>query len=163
VSPRRKTELIDELIREYRAIGNQDDTFDSVAAERLGVSDTDLRCLNLIENADGITAGELARGAGLTPGAVTGVIDRLEKLAYARRVPDPADRRRVRVEVTQTFYRAAGQIWGPVAAEWHAALSEQFTNDDLELIIRFLRSTADVGREHLDRIGAAPADARPHA
>src|SRR5436853_3010893 len=99
--PRRsKMELVGQLIREFRISGNQDDAFDSLAAERLGVSETDLRCLNIIENGKGLPAGELAVQAGLTPGAVTGVIDRLEKADYARRVPDPADRRRVRLDVT---------------------------------------------------------------
>ncbi len=148
--PRSKNSLIDELISEYRATSNQDDAFDSLAAKHLGVSDTDLRCLNIIENGRGLTAGELARSAGLTAGAVTGVIDRLEKCGYARRVPDPADRRRVRVEVTQAFYRAAERIWGPVAADWQAALTQQFTSDELELIVRFLRCTAELGRRHLD-------------
>ncbi|MEI4878545.1 MarR family transcriptional regulator, partial [Klebsiella pneumoniae] len=81
----------------------------------------------------GLTAGELATEAGLTAGAVTGVIDRLEKVGYARRVPDRADRRRVWVEVTPAFYRSAEQIWGPVAAEWHATLSKRFTIDELDL------------------------------
>jgi len=150
--PRSKNSLVDELIQEYRATSNQDNAFDSVAAERLGVSDTDLRCLNIIENGRGLTAGELARSAGLTAGAVTGVIDRLEQRGYARRVPDPSDRRRVRVEVTQGFYRAASQIWGPVAADWQATLSEQFTSEELELIISFLRSTSRLGRGHLERL-----------
>ena len=151
----RKDELISELIQEYRAAGNQDDAFDSVAAERLDVSDTDLRCLNIIENGHGLTAGELARSAGLTAGAVTGVVDRLERHGYARRVPDPADRRRIRVEVTPTFYEAAGRIWGPVAADWHSALEQQFTSDELQLIVRFLRSTRELGREHLHRLHAS--------
>src|SRR5580704_5335236 len=140
--PRSKDALIDDLIQEFRATGNQDDAFDAIAAERLGVSDTDLRCLNIIENARGITAGELASRAGLTPGAVTGVIDRLERHGYARRLPDPADRRRVRIEVTQAFYRAAERIWGPMASDWHAVLSEQFSGDELQLIISFLRSSS---------------------
>jgi len=89
-----KQALIDELIREFRVSGNQDDAFDSLAAERLGVTETDLRCLNIIENDRGLSAGDLAVRSGLTPGAITGVIDRLERVGYARRVPDAADRRR---------------------------------------------------------------------
>ena len=50
-----KQELIEEVIREFRASGNQDDAFDSLAAERLGVSENDLRCLNIIENAGGLS------------------------------------------------------------------------------------------------------------
>src|SRR5579872_4168217 len=101
---RSKNALVDELIQEFRATANQDDAFDAVAAQRLGVSDTDLRCLNIIENSRGLTAGELAAQSGLTAGAVTGVVDRLEQHGYARRLPDPTDRRRVRVEVTPAFY-----------------------------------------------------------
>jgi len=145
-------ELIAELIGEFRVSGNQDDAFDSLAAERLGVSETDLRCLNIIENSGGVSAGELATQAGLTAGAVTGVIDRLERVAYARRVPDRADRRRVRVEVTPAFYRAAERIWGPMAADWHSMLSKRFTMQELERITIFLRATNEVGRRHIDRL-----------
>jgi DNA-binding MarR family transcriptional regulator len=153
VAPRRsKNELIEELIREFRVSGNQDDAFDSLAAGRLGVSETDLRCLNIIENSGGLSAGELATQAGLTAGAVTGVIDRLERVAYARRVPDPADRRRVRVEVTQAFYRSAERIWGPMAADWQSVLSRRFTMGELERITAFLRATNEVGRRHIDRL-----------
>lgn len=154
---RAKNALIDELIQEFRATANQDDAFDAVAATRLGVSDTDMRCLNIVENSRGITAGELAVRSGLTAGAVTGVIDRLEAHGYARRVPDPADRRRVRVEVTQGFYRAAERIWGPLAADWQATLSDRFASDEIELIIAFLRATGELGRRHLERLRDAEA------
>ena len=147
-----KRELVEELIKEFRVSGNQDDAFDSLAADRLGVSETDLRCLNIIENSRGLNAGELAAQSGLTAGAVTGVIDRLEKADYAHRVSDSADRRRVRVEVTPAFYRSAERIWGPVATDWHSTLSQKFTSEELELITAFLRTTNEVGRRHLDRL-----------
>ena len=155
-SRRSKNELVEELIREFRVSGNQDDAFDSLAAKRLGVTETDLRCLNIIENRRGLSAGDLATQAGLTAGAVTGVIDRLEKAAYARRVPDSADRRRVTVEVTPRFYRSAERIWGPMAADWRATLSKRFTSDELERITAFLRATNEVGRRHLNRLRKQP-------
>jgi len=144
--------VIEELIREFRVSGNQDDAFDSLAAESLGVSETDLRCLNIIENSGGLWAGDLAAQSGLTGGAITGVIDRLETARFARRVPDPADRRRVRVEVTPAFYSTAERIWGPMAADWHSTLSKGFTVEELERITDFLRTTNEVGRRHLDRL-----------
>src|SRR5882757_2310937 len=142
---RKKSELIDELIREFRVSGNQDDAFDNLAAQRLGVNETDLHCLNIIENAGGVTAGELAVESGLTSGAVTGVIDRLEKKGFARRVPDPADRRRVKVEVTKAFYSRAEKIWGPVAADWVSSL-ERFSGEQVEGFHRFLRTTNEITR-----------------
>jgi DNA-binding MarR family transcriptional regulator len=151
--PRRpKKELIDELVSEFRTAGNQDSAFDNLAAERLGVNRTDLHCLNTIENAGGLTAGELARETGLTTGAVTGVIDRLERAGYARRVPDPEDRRRVKVEVTPKFYERADKIWGPLAADWVRTLSDGFTADQLERVIEFLRATNQLGRKHMERV-----------
>jgi DNA-binding MarR family transcriptional regulator len=148
----RKKSLVEELIREFRVSGNQDSAFDGLAAEHLGVNRTDLHCLNIIENSGGLTAGELSEEAGLTTGAVTGVIDRLEEAGYARRIPDPADRRRVKVEVTPEFYRRAEAIWGPMAADWQSTLGARFTVAELERITEFLRATNDVARRHIDRI-----------
>jgi DNA-binding MarR family transcriptional regulator len=153
-----KDELIDELIAAFRDSGNQDDAIDNLAAKRLGVNRTDLLALNAIENAGGLTAGQLASAAGLTTGAVTGVIDRLERAGYARRVADPADRRRVKLEVTPAFYARAAEIWAPMAADWRSAL-DRFTRADLERLLEVLRATSDIGRRHMDRL--RESDARP--
>jgi DNA-binding MarR family transcriptional regulator len=147
-----KKELVSELISEFRIAGNQDNAFDNLAAERLGVGRTDLHCLNAIENAGGLTAGELAEETGLTTGAITGVIDRLERAGFARRVADPGDRRRVKVEVTPKFYAQADRIWGPLAAEWQSRLADRFTTQELERAIDFLRITNEVGRKHMERV-----------
>jgi DNA-binding MarR family transcriptional regulator len=149
---RQKKDLIDSLVSEFRAAGNQDSAFDNLAAERLGVSRTDLHCLNTIENAGGLTAGQLAEEVALTTGAVTGVVDRLERKGYARRAADPDDRRRVRIEVTPRFYARADRIWGPLKADWDAVLAARFTAEQLERIIEFLRATTEVGRKHLERL-----------
>lgn len=147
-----KRKLVDELVREFRMSGNQDSAFDNLAAERLGVNDTDLHCLNIIENAGGLSASELAAQSGLTNGAITGVLDRLERAGYARRVADPADRRRVNVEVTPRFHKRARGIWGPMAADWQSTLAKRFTTDELERIADFLRATVEIGRRQLERL-----------
>jgi DNA-binding MarR family transcriptional regulator len=153
VAPRgSKSDVVDELIREFRAVTNQDLAFEKLAAERLGVNDTDLHCLNIIENSGGLSAGELATQSGLTAGAVTGVIDRLERAGFARRALDASDRRRVNVEVTPAFYERAERIWGPVAADWHRALAGRFTTRELGRITDFLRETGELGRRHLGRL-----------
>ncbi|HEV7615463.1 MAG TPA: MarR family transcriptional regulator [Solirubrobacterales bacterium] len=147
-----KRELIQGLIAAFRASGNQDSAFENLAADRLGVNRTDLHCLNAIENAGGLSAGQLAAAVGLTSGAVTGVVDRLERSGFARRVADPADRRRVKVEVTPEFYARAERIWGPLAAEWEASLASHFTAAELARVTEFLRLTNEVGKRHLDRL-----------
>src|SRR5687768_1898236 len=75
--------------------------FHTRLAERMGLSPTDEKCLDLAVRARGpITAGKIVELSGLSTGAVTGVIDRLERAGYVRRVRDPHDRRKVLVEVT---------------------------------------------------------------
>jgi DNA-binding MarR family transcriptional regulator len=154
-TPSSKQRLIDDLVAAFRTSGNQDSAIDNLAAARLGVSRTDLHCLNAIENGGGLTAGQLAAEVGLTTGAVTGVIDRLEAAGFARRVADPSDRRRVRVEVTPEFYARADEIWAPLKADWESTLASRFTAAELERVIDFLRVTNEVGRRHLDRLSSS--------
>ena len=147
-----KRPLVDELIREFRVNGNLDNALDALAAERLGISETDLHCMNIIENSGGLTAGQLAGQSGLTNGAITGVLDRLERAGYAQRVADPRDRRRVQVEVTTEFYKRAERIWGPIAEDFQTTLGKRFTEDELQRMTDFLRLTAEVGQRHLERL-----------
>jgi DNA-binding MarR family transcriptional regulator len=153
-SRRSKSDLASELIADFRTSTNQDSAFDNLAAELLGVGRTDLHCLNIIENSGGLSAGELAVRAGVTAGAVTGVLDRVERAGFARRVADPNDRRRVNVEVTPAFYARADRIWGPLSADWHATLARRFTAAELELIVAFLRVTSELALRHAERLRA---------
>ena len=149
-----KEALIADLITRYRIAANRDVAFDKLAAARLGISVTDLNCLNIVESRHGLTAGELATESGLTTGAVTAVIDRLERAGFARRVRDEHDRRKVNVEVTPAFYERAGEIWGPIAAEWQQAIADRFTVDQLETIAAFLTEVDALGERHAARLAA---------
>ena len=147
-----KRELAGGLIEGWRAATNQDVAFDSLAAELLGISVTDLHCLNIVESRQGLTAGELAKESGLTTGAVTAVIDRLDRAGFARRVADESDRRKVMVEVTPAFYERAGEIWGPVAKDWQGSLAKRFTAEELETIGSFLELVGDMAARHAERV-----------
>ena len=72
--------------------------FHTAVADRLGVGATDMKCYTILRETGPLTAGELARRASLTTGAITGVVDRLEQAGLVRRVADPRDRRRVVLE-----------------------------------------------------------------
>ena len=144
-----------DLIKKFRLTGHLDSAFDELAAKALGIGRTDLECVSIIERRGGVTAGELAAESGLTTGAVTGVVDRLERAGYASRAPDPSDRRKVLLEVTPKFTERAGEIWGPMAADWQARLANRFTAEERETIAAFLDLTADLGREHIERMRGA--------
>lgn len=78
----------------------RDSGYEQALADRLGMNVTDLRCLELVIGEPGISAGRLAEQTGLTTGAVTGVLDRLERSGYVERTADPADRRRAVIQPT---------------------------------------------------------------
>jgi DNA-binding MarR family transcriptional regulator len=154
VSRQSKRDRVAALIMAYRANTSQDGAFDALAAERLGISVGDLRCLDIIQRRDGLTAGQLAAESGLTTGAITGVLDRLERAGFARRVRDPADRRKVGVEVTERHYEESGQIWGPLMEDWQKLLTSRFTAAELATITDFLESATALGSRHAERIRA---------
>jgi DNA-binding MarR family transcriptional regulator len=148
-----KTDLISRLITAFRETGTEDGAIEDLAAARLGISPSDLRCLNEVENARGrLTAGELARAVGVTTGAVTGVLDRLESAGYTERIQDHADRRRVRITVTPYFLERAESIWGPLAADWQRRIASHFTAAELATIVEFLELVGEIGGEHRDRL-----------
>jgi DNA-binding MarR family transcriptional regulator len=152
-----KSDLIADLIAGYRIATNRDVAFDKLAAAALGVSVTDLHCLNVVESRGGVTAGELAVESGLTTGAVTAVIDRLERAGFARRARDEHDRRKVKVEVTDGLYARAREIWGPVAEDWQRALADTFTVAELTTIVTFLAQVDALGARHAERVRNLPA------
>ena len=147
-----KRELVHDVIGRYRAAASADAALDARAAERLGISATDLQCLTIVEQGGGVTAGRLATESGLTTGAVTSVVDRLERAGYARRVPHRTDRRKVNVEVTPAFYARAEEIWGPIASDWERRLGARFSADQLTTIADFLEQAGALAARHSERI-----------
>ena len=137
-----------------------DAALDAGAAERLGISVTDLHCLNIVEQGGGVTAGRLATESGLTTGAVTSVVDRLERAGYARRVRDQTDRRKVNVEVTPRFYERAEEVWGPIAADWERELGARFSAAQLDHDRRLPRTGPRAGSASL-RAHPGVASPRP--
>jgi DNA-binding MarR family transcriptional regulator len=125
--------------------------FDQVTADRLGINRTDRNCLDVIQRHGGVTAGELAREAGLTTGAVTAVLDRLEDKGYVRRVRDTEDRRRVKVEVTPEFHEEAKRIYWPLMEEW-AEIMRRPTVQQLEAMVEFMREANEVKPRHIGRV-----------
>lgn len=142
-----------ELITEARINQNAADTMDAAIAELLGVNRTDIVCLDILARLGTVTAGRLAEESHLTTGAITAVVDRLERAGYVRRLPDPADRRRVLVETTERFKELAEHAWGPVANAWLDA-GGRFTHEQLETIREFLRLGTELSYRRAEEIAA---------
>jgi DNA-binding MarR family transcriptional regulator len=139
-----------DAVRAYQTVN---DNFDQAVADRVGMNRTDARCIDLIDQAGGMTAGELARAAGLTTGAVTAVIDRLEAAGLARRVSDPSDRRRVRIESTDRLWEVTDPLIGPMVEESMTILDD-YSDEELERFTEFLRRVSELQSRHVERVRA---------
>lgn len=131
------------------------DNFDQAIVDHIGINRTDGRCIDLIDQAGGMTAGELATAAGLTTGAVTAVIDRLEKAGLAQRVPDPTDRRRVRIEVTPKLWKLNESLYGPLVAESQAIIDD-LSDREIARFTEFMNRAIELQARHTERVRALP-------
>ena len=116
--------------------------FHHALAERLGQGPTDHKCLDLLWERAPLTASELAAITGLTSGAVTGVVARLERSGWLRREPHPQDRRKQVLYPTQEAAREIQQVFDalPDAGEQ----LEGFDADQLAAIAEFLTRATDL-------------------
>lgn len=119
-----------------RALVEQGVALHDVMAHRLGLAATDLRCLELVRRPPRgafMTAGELAECAGLTTGAITGVLDRLERAGFVRREKSETDRRQVRVRLEAKREPELDALFAPVQSAW-LALCARYSAKELALI-----------------------------
>ena len=131
-------ELIDEVRRSQSATAR----FDQAVADALGLNRTDMRCIDVLHRVGPITAGRLAEETGLSAGAMTTALDRLERSGYARRVRDAGDRRRVLVELTTETVGRAEAFYSEHAAQAER-LYGRFSLEQIEFLLQFVRE----GRE----------------
>lgn len=128
--------------------------FHQAASMRMGLNPTDGKCLSVLRETGALTAGELAELIGLTTGAVTGVIDRLEQRGFVRRVADPHDRRRVIVEpipgATHTPELAA--IFGPLAQATHTEIIERYSDEELAVVVDFIEQATRLMKRQTARL-----------
>ena len=150
-----REELIQKLNHAVREQQNVVDEFDEAACHVLGINRTDARCMDILDRAGRMTAGELAAASGLSSGALTALLDRMERAGYVRRTHDTVDRRRVFVEMTDEARAAAEEIWGPIAEQALAGW-DAYTDDQLRFILGFVEGARDFLSAHIDRVRAMP-------
>ena len=157
--------LLEELIQANRAYQTAVEKMDEAFCVSLGVNRTDGRCLDVIDQRPGLTAGELAAAVGLSPGAVTTALDRLEARGLITRERDPQDRRRVTVKPTAEANRLAWEAYGPLG-EMGRPFIEKLSDRELEAIVRFLRGGTEINEQRAgELIGPAtpPGPSAPEA
>jgi DNA-binding MarR family transcriptional regulator len=144
-----RSELRRELSEALRKVGAQSVLLSDAVAKLVRVNSTDLECLDLLMLSGGTTAGQLAAHTGLTTGAMTAVIDRLERAGFARRRRDPDDRRRVLVEALPRGAHEIGPLYRPLA-ESTERLSERYDEKELALVVDYLTRAFALAAEHVN-------------
>jgi DNA-binding MarR family transcriptional regulator len=137
VSPSR-LELTAALNRAMRDASAKGVIYSQAVAERLGIGSADLECLDLIALRGPISAGAIAEAVGLTSGAITGVIDRLERAGLARRERSREDRRKVIVRLTPAVERRVVPLFRPMEKAVMTAMAD-YRDEELQLLLDFFR------------------------
>jgi DNA-binding MarR family transcriptional regulator len=138
-----RAQLMQEVGAELSELRQAADSLDEAVATLYGLNRTDLRCLGILYRRGRVTAGELAEESGLTPGAITTALDRMERGGYANRVADPEDRRRVLVLSTVAAREVGARIYGEVEVASQRIL-DRCSADELTAIRDYLRGARQV-------------------
>src|SRR5215471_18284869 len=154
--------LAEAVMKELRALSTVQDRLDQYAMQRFGINRTDLRALDLIGQAGVISPTALAVALGMSTGATSTVLDRLEAAGYARRQQDPGHRRRTLVRQTPRAEELGEEIFGPVIS---GTLSQAAAYPDATLtsIAEFLAAHRELLNDYLNAVSAAGRDATTDA
>jgi DNA-binding MarR family transcriptional regulator len=147
-----------ELLTALRRFGLEDDRFDAIVAGRLGVGSAEFKAMDHIQSTGSITPGELGDRLALSSGAVTALIDRLERLGWVTREPHPTDRRSVVVRRAPDTGGEGAEVWAPLVADLLRSAG-RMTPSEREACVRFLETAADQVAERATELrgsGRAP-------
>ncbi|MGH9965057.1 MAG: MarR family winged helix-turn-helix transcriptional regulator [Nitrososphaeraceae archaeon] len=148
-----REEIIQAIIDRRRQMSTETIMFHQAVADTLGLHVTDHKCLDLIRYYGAMPAGRLGELTGLTTGAVTGVIDRLEKAGYVKRANDPKDRRRTIVEPTRNK-KLEGKleaIFSPLHERMRNQLSS-YSDSELSFLLDVLTKTLEQSHQELMKL-----------
>ena len=142
------SELLDSLEEQTRELSTRTVIFHHLIGERLGLNPTDHKCLDvMIRNRTQMTASQIAEETGLSTGAITGVVDRLEKAGYVHRKRDQNDRRLVFINVLMDKAMVKiSPIFDPIKQASRSLYSKS-NDDELALILDFITNCNKMTRQ----------------
>jgi DNA-binding MarR family transcriptional regulator len=151
--------LLRALDEAARRIGAQSVLLSDLVAARVGLNSTDLECLDLLCLAGATTAGQLAAHTGLTSGATTAAIDRLEHAGFVTRRRDAKDRRLVLVDVVESGVRLIMPFYEPLQQRVDK-VNARYRDHQLATVLRYLTDAIDATAEHVMWLQSQPPVSR---
>jgi DNA-binding MarR family transcriptional regulator len=150
--PGRK-ELLARLWDLGRIMSTQTVFLHQAIAQSVGLNATDTKCIDLILRSPDktTTAGNLSEMTGLTTGAITHILDRLEKRGFIERVRDTDDRRKIFIRVNEKSLEPLIPKFEQVCKAF-MALMQQYNDDELRLICQYMEQTSEISQKELRRL-----------
>jgi DNA-binding MarR family transcriptional regulator len=144
--------LREQAHRAGREMSARSVMFYTLVAERLGLSVSDLRAWDLLLRYGSMSASQFADLTGLTPGAVTGLVDRLGRAGAVKRTPDPHDRRKVIITVTSALRTGKTSVYFDSFQAALARLYKRYSDDEIRVIYRYSTEIAALLQEEALRL-----------
>lgn len=147
-----RQELLEELNVACQEASSRSVFMSHAIADEFKLNATDFECLDALRfYGREVTAGQLAQATGLTTGAITGIIDRLEKAGFVTREQDENDRRRVNIGVIEIATHKIFDVYGPLC-EAFQELTKGYNEQELRLLIDFTKRSTDMLQTETKRI-----------
>lgn len=149
--------LLAELARALRRFTGLGASFYRAAAARTGMTVTDIEVIDILDNSGPTTAGQLAELTGLTTGAITGMLNRLQEAGLVRRESDPEDGRRVIVRLVsdKEAMREVNVAFAALGQAWHE-MASSYTDEQVAFLLEFLRQSNALSQQEIIRLREAP-------
>jgi DNA-binding MarR family transcriptional regulator len=150
-------ELLGALAQELTQLNGLSASFFRAAAARIGVTVTDMQVIESLSSVGPLTAGQLAELTGLTTGAITGMLNRLEEAGLVRRERDPEDGRKVIVRLTPDSdrIRGIGAIFGSIRKAWEEQTA-RYDDEQIAFLVDFLKHTNAIAKQEILWLREAP-------
>ena len=143
------------LIDRLQFLGQMSSTetalFHHAAAEKNGITITDMKTVSTLMQEGPMTAGQIAKRLSLTTGAVTSLIDRLETSGIVKRHADPSDRRKVVIKPVPAKLKKTGQVYDSIGRTF-SKLLEQYSTKELEFLVDYYQASIELTKAEIAKI-----------
>ncbi len=147
----KKQELIKQVIMGAREYGISTVLFRHIVGEKLGLNVTDMECLGVLFFKGMSTPSELAKHTGLSSGATTAMLDRLEKSGLIARQPNPNDRRGTQIVIVKETAEKVGPLFSSVRTAQDKLVSS-YSEKELQLISDFFQKSVAMWEEERKKL-----------
>jgi DNA-binding MarR family transcriptional regulator len=151
----RQVEHREVLIDQLQFLGQMASTetalFHQVAAAKCGLGITDMKTVSILLQEGPMTAGQIAQRLSLTTGAVTNVIDRLERRDIVKRAPDAKDRRRVIVTVNPKALVSTDEVYRSIGEAFSKVLGT-YSTEELEFLVRYHQASIEITKQEIAKL-----------